>query len=255
MHFTPPLLRAFGIGFATAFGLAAGAYRILTLGQRRNTREIRDAALARGWHFRIRRWQGNPTAFEITGESPSGLPWIVTHGQNSDSSDRWASVLTVRFPSLAGQTDFAILPRDPIEDRNLDILASSAIRDFGSLRGSMGASAIAFVHNAHELRTGLTEFDNRYRVLTMGPAVPADVSLAARILNWPAKAMIPHSVLAWRDPFAFRVQARLPGPPPWSTVEHLLLIAFDLADQIPTPQTCLVPSGRLDRFLNFLFNS
>lgn len=247
---------AFGTGFVTAFGLLAFTYRLLTFGQRRNMREIRDAALARGWQFDMRRWQGNPTSFRITGHSSSGIPWIMTHGQNSDDSNRWAGVLGVRFPSLAGQTDFAIIPRDPADDRHLSTLASGVIPGLRAItRSSIGASAVSFVRTAQERPTGLAEFDGRYRVLSTFTALLPDAALAARILNWPAGAVIPHSCLVWRDPIAFRLQARLPGPPSWTTVEHLLSIAGALTDRLPPPTISPIPSSRVDRFLDFLFNA
>jgi hypothetical protein len=218
-------------------------------------REICDAALARGWQFKIRRWQGNPTSFGITGHSLSGVPWIMTHGQNLNDSTRWAGVLAVSFPSLAGQTDFAIFPRDPAEDRHLTALASGSIARFGVVtRSSLGASATSFFRNAHEQRSGLTEFDERYRMLSTHSTLPADVPLAERILSWPAGAVIPHSIVAWRDPFALRIQARLPGPPSWTTVEHLLSIAANLTANLPPPTASPIAFTRLDRLIDFFFS-
>ena len=254
-----------GMSFVMALVLFVGTYRLLTFRQRRTMREIREAARAHGWEFRLRRWQGNPTSFTINGQSPSGMPWIMTHGQNQDNSAGCAGVLAIRFPSLAGQTDFAIFPREP-EDGYLEGLAARSTSGLGVFsRSSLATSAIGFLRTAQEQHSGVAEFESRYRVLSncqsaeelrlRGPAPLIDRSLAAGMVHWPEGAVVPQSVAAWRDPFAVRVQARMPGPPSWATVEHLVSLAHELTAHLPPPVPCPVRPGRLDKFMNSLLNS
>src|SRR5271165_7169233 len=98
--------------FAAALGLPAGLYVFLTSGQRRTTREIRKSAAQLGWRYRLRRWQGNPTAIRIDGETRSGLTWILTSGNASDTARGFTVVLALRFLTLGGEPDFAVIPRD-----------------------------------------------------------------------------------------------------------------------------------------------
>ena len=106
-----PLMSAAGL-VAVFLGLTAGLYRFLTMGQRRRTREIRESAGRLGWRYRRRRWQGNPGAFRIDGQTDGGLTWVLTCGNGSDSARGWSTLLALRFPTLGGDPDFAILPRD-----------------------------------------------------------------------------------------------------------------------------------------------
>lgn len=111
MNTIPPLLSAAGL-VAVFLGLTAGLYRFLTIGQRQGTREIRESAGRLGWRYRRRRWQGNPAAFRIDGQTDGGRTWVLTCGNGSDSARGWSTLLALRFPTLGGDPDFAILPRD-----------------------------------------------------------------------------------------------------------------------------------------------
>ena len=77
------------LAMATVFlGPIFGLSALLTRRQRRNTREIRRAAIERGWKYSVRRWQGNPTAFCIDGQSRSGLPLPHADRKSVASSGR-----------------------------------------------------------------------------------------------------------------------------------------------------------------------
>jgi hypothetical protein len=114
------------------------------------------------------------------------------------------------------------------------------------------ATAIGFFCDAREFPSGVAAFDAAYQVLSLRPETgksPIDVSLAERVLHWPADAVPPHSLLAWRDSFAFHIQARLPGPPNWATVSHFIAFSEDLIARIPSPVASTAPRGLVDRMV------
>src|SRR5579863_10046233 len=196
--------------FAVVLGLPFGLYWLLTRGQRRTMHQIRTGARRQGWRFRLRHWQGNPTAFRIDGRTRAALPWVLT-SEDSGGYDRgWSVRLHQRFPALGGQVDLAILPRTPEEPGNR--LPASPVpagieSRIAAFSGSTAASAIGFLGHAREAPTGLAAFD---------------AALAERILNWPTDSTAPRSVLAWRDPFGFHFEARFPAQPNWAAVSYLL---------------------------------
>ena len=68
---------AFEVGvplFGGLLALITLLYALTTRERRRTMREIREAVSKEGWRFRLRGWQGNPTAFRIDGASPEGSP-------------------------------------------------------------------------------------------------------------------------------------------------------------------------------------
>jgi hypothetical protein len=77
--------------------------------------------------------------------------------------------------------------------------------------------------------------------------LPVDTALAGRILSWPADAIAPHSVLAWRDPFGLHIHARLPAAPNRATVTYFVSLAEDFCARIPAPAMSPAPSGFVDR--------
>ncbi len=223
---------------ATVFGLSQGLYMLLTMTQRRKTREIREAAHNNGWSYSRRRWQGNPAAFRIDGNSNAGLPFKLTSGGSTSDNSRWAAELTIRFPTLGGETDIAITPRDA-DDQRLRAAARSLTPETGSRIAAISqafAGAARFAHDAHEVPSGCGEFDQRYEVLVApqhsGHSI-VSAELAKRIVNWPTDALRVYSVVAWRDPFGFVFEARLPGPPNWATVSYFLSLANDLVARLP----------------------
>jgi hypothetical protein len=216
----PPAALIGGL-LAAVLGLPFGLYALLTREQRRTTREIRRAAVEHGWRYRLRRWQGNPTAFRIDGRTSQGLPWILTSGNTSGYDRGWSVQLSLRFPTLAGEPDFSILPRAP------------------RLAIPVGAEAL-----------GVPGFDAAYQVMSRQISKPVvDASLADRILHWPADSVAPHSILIWRDRFALHCQARLPAPPNWATVSWFLGIADACASRIPPAVISPVRSSLVDRII------
>jgi len=231
---------------AFVIGLPRGLYLLLTRSQRRRTRDIRAGARERGWRYRIRHWQGNPTAFRIDGQTPSGVAWILTSTDSRGYERGWSVRLSLRFPALGGETDIAVVSRTG-DSRFHEILgpgmpANAAAR----LAGFSGvlASAVEFLRRAHELPSGHAAFDAAYQVLaltqrTNQPLV--DTTMARRFLEWPAAAVTPHSFLAWRDAFAFHLQAMLPEQANWPAVAYFVSIAEDWVARIPPPS---VPAAR-----------
>lgn len=245
-----PLMSAAGL-VAVFLGLTAGLYRFLTMGQRRRTREIRESAGRLGWRYRRRRWQGNPGAFRIDGQTDGGLTWVLTCGNGSDSARGWSTLLALRFPTLGGDPDFAILPRDAGGHVWPEGPAIPAGIESGLAAWSgAAASGAAFLRDGCEHPSGLPAFDATYEVLgrpRQATPAPVDQGFAARILQWPADAIAPHAVLAWRDVFGLHMQVRLPGPPNWPTVAYAATLGEDLTGRVAPPTGQRAPQGILDR--------
>ena len=139
----PPLLLVTGM-LAVVIGVPFGLYAFFTSDQRRTTRDVKAASAARGWRYSKQRWQGNPAAFRIEGKTANGTAWVLTSGNTSMGADRgWSVQLTLRFPTLGGEPDFAIEPR---EIPRLPVPAG--------IEGS-------------EAPSGLTAFDAVYRVTVL----------------------------------------------------------------------------------------
>lgn len=245
----PPIVIV-AVMLAVVLGVPFGLYALLTRGRRRLTREIRAAASARGWKFRRRRWQGDPTAFRIEGWG-SGGNWVLQSG-GAGETNRGSSVdLSLRFPALAGEVDVAVLPRDSTGHGGTlraPHLSREAQARLASFSGT-AASAAGFLRDAQEVPSGLPEFDAAYQVLAPPARVsppPVDAALAQRLRHWSADALAPHSVLAWRDPFGFHVQARLPSTPDWATLTHFITLGEDFAARLPAPSGGSAPQGFVD---------
>jgi len=253
MQSIPPLVIVAGL-FAVVLGVPFGLYALLTREQRRTTREIRTAATGQGWRYRRRRWQGNPTAFRIDGQTRSGQRWILTSGNSSEYDRGWSAQLVLRFPMLGGETDLAVLPREGQGHGSL-LLGSAVPPDAESRVAALSgviASAAGFFRGAREFPSGLLAFDAAYQVLVLPRQIhqpPVEQALAERILQWPADAIAPHSVLAWRDLYAFEVQARLPAPPNWATVSFFIALAGDLIARVPPPVQSIAPHTLVDRLI------
>jgi hypothetical protein len=249
----PPLL-LLAVMAMVFLGIPIGLYVLLTRGQRRATREIKRGASERGWRYRVRHWQGDPTSFRIDGRTAAGLTWILKSTGTSGYNRGWTVVLGLHVPILGGEMDFAVLPRDP-KDPNFAALALAVspgamakIADFSSA----GASAIEFLRDARETPAGLAAFDAAYQVITLPEKFRQPLvnpALAERVLHWPDSAVRPHSLLAWRDPFGVQFQARLPGPPNWVTVSYFLALAEDFCAQVPPPAVPAIPRTFLDRLI------
>jgi len=250
----PPLLVATAV-FAALLGLFLALYARLTAEQRRTTREIRGAASGRGWRYRPLRWRGDLTAFRIDGQSRIGLvPWILISDYNRGYDRRWSVLLRLIVPSLGGGVDLAVLPRESADRES--VLRGRAIpagaETWVSRLSGAAASAVAFFRDAVEVSGGLETFDAAYQTLATPQTVHqrvVDPAIAGRILHWPEGAVAPHSVLAWRDPFGFQLQARLPGPPNLSTVLHVLELADEFIARVPPSPMPPAPAGLVDRLV------
>jgi hypothetical protein len=93
--------------FVVVLGLPFVLYALLTRDRRRSMREIREGAVALGWRYKVRRWQGNSTAFRIDGTTRSGLSWIMTSGSTRGYDKGWSVVVGLRVPILGGEVDLA----------------------------------------------------------------------------------------------------------------------------------------------------
>lgn len=251
MQSIPPLGIVAGL-LAVILGLPLGLYALFTRGQRLTTREIRTAAIARGWRYRPLRWQGNPIAFRIDGRTKSGVTWRLTCGNTRGYDRGWSVALNLLFPTLAGEADLSIEPRET-QGRGTMMRGPTIPPDAVSRIATMSraaAGAVRLLRDSREFPSGRAAFDAAYQVLARPERVrqlPVDPVLAARILDWPAGAVAPHSMLVWRDPFGLQFQARLPAPPNWTTVSYLLGLADDVIARIPPAAPVPDPPGILDR--------
>ncbi|HUC55307.1 MAG TPA: hypothetical protein VMR90_14740 [Candidatus Cybelea sp.] len=250
----PPVVLA--LFFAIALGVPFGLYALLTRGRRRMMREIRQGAEARGWLYGLRRWQGDPTAFRIQGRTNSGLSWTMASRGTKGYDKGWTVMLGLSVPMLGGVVDLAVLPRDaghgPAVLRGA--IPEGAKARLMAFSGTIG-SAVELFQNAQELPSGLSAFDTRYEVLVLPKrfAQPlVDAVLAQRLLTWPADSIAAHSVLAWRDPLGFHVQARLPGPANWGSVTYLASLAEEWCARVPAPEKPQGPPTMFDRAVSWV---
>ncbi len=257
------------VGFAIVLGLPIGLYVLLTRGRRRAMREIRRGAEAEGWRYRLRRWQGNPTAFRIDGRTHSGLSWVMTSASTRGYDKGWSALLALRVPILGGEVDFAILPREPghrsAGDALLresghgsgapgEALTARAVARVAAFSGAL-ASGLEFSQNSRELPSGLAAFDAAYEVLVLPQQIqqpPVDAALGQRLMTWPENAIAPHSVRAWRNPFGLHIEARLPAPANWGNASYLAALAEELCARVPAPQSSATSPTLFDRAVGWI---
>jgi hypothetical protein len=249
----PPLVIVIGL-IAVFLGLFVGIYLLLTTGQRRTMREIRRAAVEHGWRYGLRHWQGNPTAFRIDGQNSSGLPWIMRSSSTRGYDQGWSATLVLRFPTLGGKMDFAVLPRAP-GDSGIKGAAADLSQGAQQRVTSFSAAAedvVAFLRDARDLPSGFAAFDAGYEVSALPQRFvhsPVEPAFAKSIMDWPKESIRPQSVLTWRDPFGLVLEARLPAPANWATVSYLLALGEDLCCRLPPPEGSAAPRTFLDRVI------
>ena len=230
---------AFGIAMLAlfVFALPVGVALLAVLVRRRpSVDDIRDAASARGWRFRRRpNWSGGRTAFELEGSTRDGTAWILD-AFNVGINRNWTVGLKLRFPSLAGEWDFAVLLRER-RRQGPEFGEPVSYGDAASLV-TTAAEGVEFLAHAHEMPVvGVPAFDTVYKVLVREDRTsnipPIGPALAERFIAWPPPAITPRLIVAWRDRFGFHVDARLWGTPNWPTVSHLLALGEDLRSRLP----------------------
>lgn len=239
--------------FVLFLGVFFGLYAWLTKARRRLMREIRAGAAARGWQYRLRRWQGDPTSFCINGQTDNGLIWVLKSTGTRGYDRGWCVRMGLKFPTLAGKADLSILPRDP------------GPTDFGSdvqhaLAGQVAkfskvAAETIGLWQGRELPSGVFAFDKAYQTVALPerfPQSPVDAALAERILHWPENTITPHSLLVWRDHSGLHLQARLPAPPTWTTVRYFVSLAEDLCLRLPAPEVPPASPTLADRLIRLL---
>jgi hypothetical protein len=165
--------------------------------------------------------------------------------------------------------DLAILPRDSTGPSSLsrpanlqaipaatELAIESAVEARVAAFSGTAAGAMHFFQESREAPSGDANFDAAYRVSTLSPNAShplVDAELAKRLLRWPADAMTPHSLLAWRDPFGFHLLARLPAPPNWGTVSYFTSLAEEFSARVPAAEISPGPVGVVDRIAARIF--
>jgi len=237
---------------ALTIGLPAGLYLLLTRKRRATLHEIRDSARSRGWNFQMRHWTGNPVAFRMDARSRTSLRMVIKSGSARGYDPGWNATLSVRLPELAGEPDVLIVPRATSRDsgvkmRGVSPETQAKVAAFSGL----AASAIRLLREGRETTTGYALFDKTYQLSTLGvnwqPVV--DARLAERMVSWPAGAVALHTLLAWRDPFGFYIEARLPAPPNWATICYLVGLAEELCARLPAGRSVEPPKNIVDRLI------
>ena len=164
----PPLVALIGL-IVIVFGPMGALYLLFTRDQRRNVREIRNAAAARGWRYRVRHSRGNPSAFGLDGATANGIAWVFTTGNSSEGTHDWSTEATIKFAALGGEPDFAIMPR-------------------GTQRGLPDGSFPLLDTEAREFPSGEPAFDDLYQVFALPHRFakqPVDRAFAKRMVACP----------------------------------------------------------------------
>jgi hypothetical protein len=237
---------------AATVGTPMGLYLLLTRKRRATLHAIRDSAQARDWNFRMRHWTGNPVAFRIAGRTRSGLRMLLKSGSARGYDPGWNATLSIRFPELAGEPDVLLVPRTTSRNSGVKMRGvSPEMQAKVAAFSGLAASAIRLLREGRETVTGYPAFDKAYQLSTLGvswqPLV--DGRLAERIVSWPIDIVALHTLLAWRDPFGFYVEARLPAPPNWATICYLAGLAEELCARLPAGRAVEPPRSVVDRLI------
>ena len=227
-------------------------YLFLSGDQRRLMRAIRQNTHERGWRFHIRRWLGDPTAFQIDGGDDSAC-WTLKSGPASAYCKYWTVQMKLRFPAFAGRQDLMVEPRNR-PDRPGGLVAAQIDKASAERIGRVSsdlAGQVMLERCGREQPSGLASFDAVYKVVGMASSV-VDETLAAQFIQWPAAGVVPHSILAWRDHSGLRLEARMPGPPDWASVVHFIDLGRALSRRLPPPVPVPQPRGWFDCLMDKL---
>jgi hypothetical protein len=256
MHNYQPLA-ALGLIALLTVGFPLALYTLFTRKQRVTLDGIREGARARGWTFRMRHWTGNPVAFRIEGPSRNGRSMVIKSGSSRGYDPGWNATVSLRFPELGGEPDVALFPRSAGRDYGVKLRGVSLdVQAKVAAISGITASAIRLMREGKESLSGFAPFDKAYQVSFLGvswqPLV--DARLAERIISWPNDAVGLHTLLAWRDPLGFCVEARLPAPPNWATICYVVSLAEDLCVRLPGGRTVGPPRGIVDQLVVGILN-
>ena len=168
----------------------------------------------------------------------------------------WSNCVGVRFPTLGGEQDLLIEPRAGAN--KLKTIEAGAARKAIERVETFSSTAAGFARTMQlesSALAGCPDFDAAYRIA--GPPAASggsliDPDIARRFLNWPPHAIQPHSLLVWRDPYGLHVQARLPAPPNWAALHHLIDLATDIARRLPRGRPERGKAGVIDRLIDWL---
>jgi len=251
MHNLQPLVVLLLIAALTV-GLPVCLYLLVTRKRRATVHEIRDNARARGWNFKMRHWTGNPVAFRMDARSRTSLRMVIKSGAARGYDPGWDATLSIRFPELAGEPDVLIVPRTTSRDSGVKVRGvSPEMQARVAAFSGLAAGAIRLLRDGRDTATGYASFDKAYQLSTFGvswqPLI--DARLAERIVSWPADVVALHTLLAWRDPFGFYIEARLPAPPNWATICYLVGLAEELCARLPAGRTVETPRSIVDRLI------
>jgi len=202
--------------FALALGLPVVMCAVLVRERRRVLGEIRTSAGEHSWSFSVKRAFRDPAEFAIRGETFGGLPWHLRTSQTRHDQDCKLR-LELTFPTLGGECNLAVVPRDP------KLNSAMAHRGLEELR---------------EAATGVPDFDAAFKILVLSrqtSASPLQAAIAARFLSWPRNTVTPRSVAAWRDDSGCHLEAQLPAMANWATIEYLVALGEDFCATLPAP--------------------
>lgn len=254
-----------GIGTVVLFAAFFGTLIVLlTRGQRRLKREIRQGARRNGWSYRRRHWQGSSIDFHLEGRTRAGLHWIINSGsmdlKTRTGADHPVQTLTFHVPELGGEVDLAVMPKKD----GMETVASLAHGIPGGMLAGLArfssnaADAMEFLRGAQESPLGRKAFDDAFQVLVKAGSSAKPLitpAIADPFLQWPPQCAAPHSVLAWRDGAGLHLQVRLPSQPTWNHVEHLQVLGEDLCAALPPPAVSSRSQRPLDRLAGWAIKS
>jgi hypothetical protein len=199
--------------FAVVVVLSIGLFVFLARQRLRSLQEIQSSADNHSATFSVEQECCDRATFDLKGKTLNGVPWKLSTGTPGDHSG-CALRLDLTFPTLGGDSDLVVVPRD---ERWESVLTIPTLLD------------------AIEFPSGAADFDASYKVLVAPrqlPTQPLNPALAKRFVKWPKNAVAPNPMAAWRDQSGFHVEAHL-SKMNWATVEHLLILGEGISERLP----------------------